>query len=58
MLLLRSGRPAEATISFLKASKFSWTNYVKIYQHRYGWNLRQVSLVFIYCIKRGFVLFL
>ena len=58
MLLLMSGRPEEAIISFLKASRFSWTRYVKIYQHSYGWNLRQFLFVFIYFIKRGFTSFL
>ena len=32
---LMSGRPV-AVVSFLKASKFSWTSYVKTYQHSYG----------------------
>ena len=42
-----SGRPAEAAISFLKASRSSWTSYVKTYQHSYSWNLRQFLFVFV-----------
>ena len=58
MPLLMSGKPVEAVASFLKASKFSWTSYVKTYQNNYSWNLRQFLFVFIYFIKRGFTSFL
>ena len=56
-LLLMSRRPVEALVSFLKASKFSWASFVKTYQHSYGWNFRQFLFVFIYFIKRFYVVF-
>ena len=55
--LLMPRRPVEAVASFLKASKFSWTSYLKTYQHSYGWNLRQFSFVFISFIKRFYIVF-
>ena len=51
-------RPVEVATSFVKASKFSWTSYVKTYHHSYGWNLKQFSFAFICFIKRGFTSFL
>ena len=58
MPLLMSGKPVEAVVSFLKASKFSWASDAKTYQNSYGWNLRQFLFVFIYFIKRAFTSFL